>query len=252
MPAALPAWVLALGLAVMLAGAARAQDPREDPERFQAAQPVPPGGMARWPAVGRLARTLAPDPDEMICTATLVAPDLVITAGHCLPRSGSPSVARRRLFAAGYQDGAAAAVSAGRYVVQSTLASDPVTGLALLRLATPLPADTVAPMPLAAPPEGITPFTIIAYRNSDRARPVALPGCPGRITGPTTVQVDCPVVSGNSGAPLLVETAAGPALVAVITAHTRGGPRRQALATRIPGDLLRLIAEDRAAALPPP
>ena len=66
--------------------------------------------VAGWEAVGRI------DIDgKGFCTGALIAPDLVLTAAHCLFERGSGSViaAERFQFLAGLRDGRAAAYRGG-------------------------------------------------------------------------------------------------------------------------------------------
>jgi MYXO-CTERM domain-containing protein len=117
-------------------------------------------GVGAAPLVGGVA---APDDHAVVlietleagevvsgCTGTLVAPDLVLTAAHCLPRAGQSQ--RVHFGSRAFDDPAAL----GDRAVVASEAAPGWTGdherghdLAMLRLAAPAPAG-VAPLPVAA------------------------------------------------------------------------------------------------------
>lgn len=205
-------------------------------------------------ALGRIAPGSALRPGAAICTGALVAPDLVLTAAHCLTgaladpgalrfeaawRGGRPRVARRgaEVILAGRPAGPPPDGLAG-------LAAD----LALLRLADPVPAAAARPLPLADPQAPLpAALALAAFRRDAPETPdprriclrLALPAG----AAPGLVALDCAVVSGHSGAPLVTQDAAGGGarLVAVVVAAGRPADRVRAWAARPPPDLLRRI-----------
>ena len=164
---------------------------------------------------------------DAICTGVLVAADLVLTAGHCLPEQGAtalfafdiaPSASGPRLRATGRAFERLAPRPLGPFKLDNDLA--------LLRLDAPVSPETATPIALAT---GDLPL-FATFFGFDRTQPDAMPL--GQICNrlgrwpeeaPRVVAFDCPVVSGNSGGPLLYKTPDGWALVAIMAARG-GGP----------------------------
>ncbi len=165
-------------------------------------------------------------PGAAICTGTLVAPDLVLTAGHCL-REGPDRQAMDPAtvhFAAGRKGASAVATRTGAQVILSGVTG--LTGdIALLLLDTPIPASIVAPVQVTT--DAAAPLTMIAYRRDAPDQAVRDDRCDLVATGPGLLGLGCAVVSGNSGAPVLVWQDGNWHLVAVMVAASRTpGPVR--------------------------
>ncbi|WP_138469491.1 serine protease [Poseidonocella sp. HB161398] len=178
---------------------------------------LPPGAHAAWTAIGRL--NAAGYRQLRMCTATLIAPDTVLTAAHCL-RDGSGDMipAEKLRFVAGWLRGSYAAL--GR--VRKVALADPggprsvATDSALLTLEAPL--DGIAPLPLAAPEPG-QPVRLLGYRW-DRPHALSDAGrCGFRPEGSQGVlRLDCEATFGNSGGPVLQQGPQGWRVVAVVSA----------------------------------
>lgn len=164
------------------------------------------GGAQEAPlAVGRISYGDALASGGAICTGVLVAPDLVLTAGHCLASAkGTPGTVR---FAAGFDEGRSIALRQGAEVILSKaeVSKTRANDVALLRLDTPIAADLVTPLPLADPALArlLPQFSVIAYRRDAPDRAERQDDCVLRATLPDVLALSCPVVSGNSGAPAL-------------------------------------------------
>lgn len=171
-------------------------------------------------------------PGVALCTAVLVAPQVALTAAHCLysARLGHfvPPAAIHVL------NGYASGDFAGHTLVQSyriapgynprspdtSRASD----AAALSLATPIDA---APLPLAsALPPGRT--VVLAGYSQDRAQRLQIdPACQIRAATPTLLAHSCTGTKGGSGGPLLLQAPDGSWSIAGLQSaanqHSAGG-----------------------------
>lgn len=193
-------------------------------------------------AIGRISYGDAPAAGAAICTGALVAPDLVLTAGHCLQDAGSAPATV--LFAADFAEGRSPAVRRGAEVILSAAAvtKDRANDVALLRLEAPIAADVVAALPIADPAlaRWTDDFTLIAYRRDAPDLAMRQDDCRLLATPPGVLALSCPVVSGNSGAPVLAWDGTDWRIVAVMVAALSGSAV-QSLAALVPPDLLARI-----------
>ncbi|WP_074221385.1 serine protease [Rhodovulum sp. ES.010] len=180
-----------------------------------------------WEAVGRLDHT-----DGAFCTGVLVAPDLVLTAAHCLFGPEGARVDPGRLtFRAGLRDGQAIAEVRGRRAVihedyrdrsENALARLEADA-ALVQLAAPIPAATAAPFAVGRPvPRGGT-VSVVSYARGRAAALSWQRGCTVLDRGEATYALSCDVWFGSSGAPVF-ETSSGRARIVSIVS---GGHREE-------------------------
>jgi V8-like Glu-specific endopeptidase len=189
-------------------------------------------GAQDIPAVGRITFSATLAPGAAVCSGTLVAPDLVLTAAHCVRGSvDTPSVVH---FAAGYRDGTAAATGQGAAI---TLArgSGLQADVAVVRLQSPLP---VHPLPIG--PETDPWLMRMGYRRDAPEQPDTDTLCLRVHEEGRVVQLLCDAVSGHSGAPLLSRGPEGNWRVAAVMVATFNAGIGS-VAVRVPPDLADLL-----------
>lgn len=171
-----------------------------------------------WLAVGRLNVS-----GQGYCTATLVAPDVVLTAAHCVvdKRTGVAVRPDRVHFLPGFRAGSYAA-----HGKASELALLPGydrakltvhTDIALVRLTQPLDAR-ITPIGLAYDMSSSAPLMIMSYGINRSQIPSIEDSCAAEGRRGAILYTDCEGVPGVSGGPIMQMTKQGLRLVAVASA----------------------------------
>lgn len=203
-----------------------------------------------WEAIGRLdAKGIG------FCTGTLIAPDLVLTAAHCVfnPRTGAPLDPGSLTFRAGLRDGEAIAERrVARIAAHPTYRpgagmhrQNVLHDVALLKLTEQITSSDADPFILHTGPIDGYEVSVTSYGKGraealSRQRACQILGRQGDL-----IAFDCNVTFGSSGAPVFIKTGNRGRILSIISGGTRNGDDVFALGMSLPEVVRELKAQLR-------
>ena len=179
-----------------------------------------------WSAVGRL--TL--DGGRGFCTASLIAPDIILTAAHCLfdKETGLLYAVEDFEFQAGWRNGRAEAsrkvksiLAHPKYRFDGANTVEKVSqDIAVIMLNEAIHSQNIQPFIVAPLPPRGQGVAVVSYANGHRDVPSIQSLCKVRAEQKKVLLLTCDVDYGASGAPVFIISGGDAKIVSLISAMT--------------------------------
>jgi protease YdgD len=185
-----------------------------------------------WRAVGRIDLGNG----RAFCSGTLIAPDLVLTAAHCLYKPGSSErfAPEDIVFRAGLRAGKAEAMRRAKaaephaaFVPGNRAFANVVNDVGLIRLAKPIPSYEIPPFKLHMSDVRSGEVSVVSYGRGRSETQSRQNECNLTERVQDVVFFDCDSVPGTSGAPVFSHRNGRGEIVAVVSGSIPGESRHR-------------------------